>query len=133
MVNSKKIILVVSPHADDYKEPLTLPPQDPSPVFLQCVKNIEEMANYLESSRPHLILLDLQRFANEALMEIKKDDRLRAIPVVVFTEGQTEEEIRKGWLLGAASFLEKPKDPEDFMEIIRVLKQYWLELAELPV
>ena len=101
-------------------------------VFLDSVKNLEEMMGYLRASRPHLILLDLGRSSNQALMEIKKNTDLCAIPVVVFSEGQTESDIRKGWLLGAVSFLPKPEDPKDLMEMIGILKQYWLELVELP-
>jgi CheY-like chemotaxis protein len=81
---------------------------------------------------PALILLDLnlpKKDGWEVLSECKADPVLRAIPIVVFTTSQSEADIRRGYALGANSFVTKPFDLDDFQRAIELIENYWLKLS----
>jgi CheY-like chemotaxis protein len=108
------------------------------------VKDGEELLDYLHrrgdfnelnAPRPGVILLDLnmpRKDGREALKEIKSDDTLRNIPVVVFTTSKAEEDIYKSYQLGVNSFITKPVTFENLTEVMRTLGNYWFEIVELP-
>lgn len=108
------------------------------------VKDGEELMDYLhrrgdyadsEAPRPGVILLDLnmpRKDGREALREIKSDDTLRNIPVVVFTTSKAEEDIYKTYQLGVNSFITKPVTFDNLTEVMRTLGNYWFEIVELP-
>lgn len=84
---------------------------------------------------PGLILLDLnmpRMDGREALAEIKADPKLRMIPVVILTTSKTEEDMLKGYDLGAASYLTKPVTFEGLVDLMKALGRYWVEFVELP-
>lgn len=84
---------------------------------------------------PGLILLDLnmpKKDGRETLKEIKSDPALRAIPVVVLTTSNAEEDILRTYDLGTNSFIVKPVTFDKLVEIIRKVTQYWLEIVRLP-
>lgn len=84
---------------------------------------------------PGLILLDLnmpRMDGREALAEIKKDPALRRIPVVILTTSKTEEDMLRGYDLGAASYLTKPVTFDGLVELMQALGRYWIEFVELP-
>jgi two-component system, chemotaxis family, response regulator Rcp1 len=86
--------------------------------------------------RPDLILLDLnlpRKHGREVLAEIKADDRLRRIPVVVFTTAQSEEDIQAAYNLKANCCVPKPGDLDQFQKVVRSIGDFWLSVAELPV
>jgi CheY-like chemotaxis protein len=112
---------------------------------LRFVEDGEELMDYLyrrgkfadpaTSPRPALILLDLnmpRKDGREALEEIKKDPRFRAIRVVVLTTSQAEEDIIRTYNLSAASYITKPVTFEGLLDVIRTMGKYWLEIVELP-
>ena len=89
---------------------------------------------YENAPRPNLILLDLRLpkvSGMEVLAEIKKDERLRKIPVVVLTVSTNEEEMVRAYDSGAAGFLNKPAKPEDFERLLTTVWEYW-RIARLP-
>ncbi len=89
----------------------------------------------INSPRPGVILLDLnmpKKDGFEALAEIRSDPSLRQIPVVILTTSKTEEDIYKGYDLGANSFVTKPVSFEGLVSAMRALGQYWFEIVELP-
>lgn len=108
------------------------------------VKDGEELLDYLHASgdyegeavvRPGVILLDLnmpRKDGREALREIKSDDALRNIPVVVFTTSKAEEDIYRSYQLGVNSFITKPVTFENLMAVMQTLGRYWFEIVELP-
>jgi CheY-like chemotaxis protein len=108
------------------------------------VKDGEELMDYLHrrgdyaainAPRPGVILLDLnmpRKDGREALREIKSDDSLRNIPVVVFTTSKAEEDIYKTYQLGVNSFITKPVTFDNLTEVMRTLGNYWFEIVELP-
>lgn len=84
---------------------------------------------------PGLILLDLnmpRKDGREALGEIKHDPVLRAIPIIVLTTSNAEEDILRTYDLGTNSFIIKPVTFDKLVEIIRKVTQYWLEIVRLP-
>ncbi len=109
------------------------------------VKDGEELLDYLkcrgqwakkrECGRPGIILLDLnmpKKDGREALKEIKSDDELKDIPVVVFTTSKAEEDVYKSYQLGVNSFITKPVTFEGLLQVIQTLGKYWFEIVELP-
>ncbi|GAC21316.1 response regulator [Paraglaciecola arctica] len=112
---------------------------------LHCVEDGVELINYLKRQGkysdedkypwPSLILLDLnmpRKDGREALKEIKDDPELKAIPVVILTTSQQEEDMIKGYDLGAASFITKPVNFEGLVNLMKALGKYWIEFVELP-
>ncbi len=112
---------------------------------LYFVEDGEELMDYLkhrgkyaggvDAPRPGLILLDLnmpKKDGREALKEIKADPDLRCIPVVVLTTSKAEEDIVRSYDTGANSFITKPVTFEALVEVLKVLRKYWLEIVQLP-
>jgi two-component system, response regulator len=88
------------------------------------------------SPRPGVILLDLnmpKKDGFEALAEIRSDPTLRQIPVVILTTSKAEEDIYRGYDLGANSFVTKPVTFEGLVEAMSALGQYWFQIVELPI
>lgn len=84
---------------------------------------------------PSIILLDLNMpgtDGREVLADLKRSDDLRTIPVVVLTTSSDERDIENCYEIGANSYVRKPVDLEGFMNAIRLLKDYWLEIVILP-
>ena len=69
----------------------------------------------------------------EVLRRIKGDPRTRAIPVVVLTSSREERDIVESYQLGVNSYIVKPVDFDQFMEVVRQLGFYWLLLNQSPV
>jgi len=90
--------------------------------------------NYVQAPRPNLVLLDLylpKKHGLDVLNEIKKDEKLRKIPVIVFTVSTDEEEMVRAYDSGAAGFLQKPASPEEFERLLSTVWEYW-RIAKLP-
>jgi CheY-like chemotaxis protein len=84
---------------------------------------------------PGLILLDLnmpKKDGREALKEIKNEDHLRMIPVVVLTTSKAEEDILRTYDLGVSSFITKPVTFSSLVDVMKTLSKYWFEIVELP-
>ena len=85
--------------------------------------------------RPGIILLDLNlpgTDGREVLAEIKQDEQLKDIPVVVLTTSADELDIENCYRAGANSFVQKPVDLAGFVNAIQRLKDYWFEIVLLP-
>jgi CheY-like chemotaxis protein len=88
-----------------------------------------------DSPRPGIILLDLnmpKKDGREALAEIKADDSLRRIPIVVLTTSKDDADVLKTYDLGVSSFITKPVTFAGLVEVMRTWTQYWFEIVELP-
>src|SRR6266496_6130684 len=91
--------------------------------------------NYANAAQPDLILLDLnlpKMDGREVLAEIKADDRLKRIPVVILTTSQAEEDILKAYNLNANCYVTKPVDLDQFIKVVRTIKDFWLTIVKLP-
>lgn len=84
---------------------------------------------------PDLILLDLnmpKMNGKEALRAIRGSAEFAHLPVIFFTTSQAEQDIAASYKLGVNSYITKPGDFEGLVEVMRVLKAYWVEHASLP-
>jgi CheY-like chemotaxis protein len=87
------------------------------------------------SPRPDLILLDLnlpKKDGREVLAEIKADEKLRRIPVVVLTTSKAEQDILRTYDLHANCYITKPVDLEQFIAVVRSVEDFWLTVVKLP-
>jgi len=90
---------------------------------------------YVTAPVPDLILLDLNlpgRHGLEVLEEIKRDERLRTIPLIVISASDSPENVRRSYQLHANAFVPKPLDPEKFLEAVGSIEQFWLQVVKLP-
>jgi chemotaxis family two-component system response regulator Rcp1 len=90
---------------------------------------------YAAAPRPDLILLDLNMpgmDGREFLAQIKKDDRLRTIPIVILTTSDSEDDIAKSYQLHANCYLCKPVQLSAFEGLVKSLNDFWLTRARLP-
>jgi len=90
---------------------------------------------YEQTPRPDLIMLDLNLpkvSGREVLEKIKSNDALASIPVVVLTTSKAEEDILEAYELHANSFITKPVDWQQFMNVIRFIEDYWFTVVKLP-
>jgi chemotaxis family two-component system response regulator Rcp1 len=102
----------------------------------------EEAMNYLmrrgifaRAPRPDLILLDLalpKKDGREVLTELRAEETLSEIPVVVLTGSTDEADMAHAQLLQVESYLVKPVDLDKFLSVVRQLKQYWHQGVILP-
>jgi CheY-like chemotaxis protein len=89
----------------------------------------------VDAPRPGIILLDLnmpKKDGREALAEIKTDESLRRIPVVVLTTSNDEQDVLRSYDLGVNSFITKPVTFAGLVEAMSAWSRYWFELVELP-
>jgi chemotaxis family two-component system response regulator Rcp1 len=90
---------------------------------------------YKNAPRPDLIILDLnlpKKDGREVLAEIKADDNLKRIPVVILTISKAEEDILKTYNLHANCYITKPLDLNKFMEVVKSIEDFWLTIVLLP-
>ncbi len=112
---------------------------------LHVVGDGEELLDYLNrrgayedpasSPRPGLILLDLnmpKKDGREALSEIKANQDLRRIPVVVLTTSSAEEDIYRSYDLGVSGYITKPVSFAGLVDAMSQMGNYWFELVQLP-
>jgi CheY-like chemotaxis protein len=88
-----------------------------------------------DAPRPGIILLDLnmpKMDGREALAEIKADESLRRIPVVVLTTSKDEADVLSTYDLGVSSFITKPVTFGGLVDVMKTWTQYWFEIVELP-
>ena len=88
-----------------------------------------------QAPRPDLILLDLnlpKRDGREVLADIKADQDLKRIPVVVLTTSRAEEDVLRTYNLHANCFITKPIDLNQFMRVVQSIEDFWLTIVVLP-
>jgi chemotaxis family two-component system response regulator Rcp1 len=101
---------------------------------VQALALLRREGKYAGAVRPDLILLDLnlpRKGGREVLEEIKGDETLRHIPVVILTTSQAEQDILESYRLRANAYVTKPVDLEQFLRVVRSIEQFWLEIVKL--
>ena len=137
-----KTILLVEDNPDD--EALTLRALKKNNFLneVTVARDGQEALDYFfgegasERPAPTLVLLDLKLpkvDGLEVLRRIRTDPRTRLQPIVILTSSKEEQDIITGYGLGANSYIRKPVDFAQFMEVVRQLGLYWLVLNEPPV
>jgi two-component system, chemotaxis family, response regulator Rcp1 len=102
---------------------------------VEALAFLRQQGMYDKAATPHLILLDLnlpRKDGREVLAEIKADDKLKRIPVVVLTTSQDEQDIYKSYNLHANCYVTKPVDLEQFMTVVKSIEDFWLGIVMLP-
>lgn len=147
MNQDKKLLTILMADDDEDDRLLAKEAMAESRVLnsLQFVEDGVELISYLrgegkysdraEYPMPGLILLDLnmpKKDGREALRDIKADAALRRIPVVILTTSKAEEDMLRGYDLGAASYITKPVTFEALVDLMGALGRYWVEIVELP-
>jgi CheY-like chemotaxis protein len=113
---------------------------------LRCVCDGVELFEYLQKEgryagdrsapRPDIILLDLKMprmDGREVLTKIKSDPQLRRIPVLALTTSAADADISYSYDLGVNSFISKPTSFRKWVEILRIISDYWFGVVELPL
>ena len=98
-------------------------------AFLRCE------AKYADAPRPDLILLDLnlpKKNGHEVLAEVKSDENLKSIPVVILTTSKEEEDILKSYNLHANCYITKPIDLNQFNKVVHTIEEFWFTIVKLP-
>ena len=101
----------------------------------EAIHFLRRKGKYASALRPDLILLDLQlpkKNGREVLAEIKEDDDLRRIPVVILTTSSSEKDVFESYNLRANCYVTKPIDLDEFIDAVRKIEDFWLALVKLP-
>jgi CheY-like chemotaxis protein len=101
----------------------------------EALSYLRREGKYQDAVRPDLILLDLnlpRRDGREVLAEIKKDDVLGRIPVVVLTTSAADEDILRSYELHANAYVTKPVDFDRFIQVIRQIDEFFVSVVKLP-
>ena len=84
---------------------------------------------------PDIILLDLKMpklSGFEVLRRVRSDERTRMVPVIILSSSLEPQDLRKGYDLGANSYIRKPLDFTEFIDVVRNLETYWFVINQLP-
>jgi chemotaxis family two-component system response regulator Rcp1 len=90
---------------------------------------------YATAPRPDLILLDLnlpRKDGREVLREIKENQELKSIPVVILTTSASEADILRSYLLHANCYITKPVNLDGFLTVVKSIDNFWLSVVKLP-
>lgn len=102
---------------------------------VEALAFLKREGHYNDSPRPDIILLDLnlpRKSGREVLEEIKQDDVLKRIPVVVLTTSEDERDVMASYNLHANCYITKPVDLSQFITIVRNIKEFWFTIVRLP-
>jgi len=102
---------------------------------VEALAFLRKQGQYVSRPRPDLILLDLnlpKKDGREVLAEVKADDRLKGIPVVVLTTSRAEEDVVRTYNLHANAYITKPVDLKQFLGVIHAIEEFWLAVVTLP-
>lgn len=101
----------------------------------EALNFLYQRGKYTSAPRPDMILLDInmpKKNGVEVLAEIKQDDNLKRIPVIMLTTSKAEEDILKTYNYHANSYITKPVDVDKFIEVVKSLENYWFSMVKLP-
>jgi two-component system response regulator len=102
---------------------------------VEALSFLRKEGKYADAPHPDLILLDLnlpKKDGREVLAEIKADEHLKRIPVVVLTTSQSEEDILKAYELHANCYISKPVNLDQFIKVVQSIEAFWLTIVKLP-
>lgn len=102
---------------------------------MKAMAFLRQEGDYADVPRPDLVLLDLnlpRKDGREVLAEIKADESLGRIPVVILTVSRAEEDILKSYNLHANCYISKPFDMEQFVKVVKSIEDFWFSIVKLP-
>ena len=101
----------------------------------EALAYLRREGKYASAPLPDLVLLDLnlpKKDGREVLKEIKNDESLKRIPVVILTTSTAEQDILKTYDLHANCYINKPVDFDQFLTVVRAIENFWLTVVKLP-
>jgi CheY-like chemotaxis protein len=101
----------------------------------QALAYLRREDGFADALRPDLILLDLnlpRKDGREVLAEVKADEALRTIPIVVLTTSEAEEDVLRSYELHANAYVTKPVDFQCFVAIVRQIDEFFVSVVRLP-
>lgn len=96
---------------------------------------LRQVGEHSGAPRPDLIILDLnlpKKHGLEVLADVKGDEKLKLIPVLVMSTSNSPQDVARSYELHANCFVRKPKDLNMFSKVVNAIDHYWLEIATLP-
>lgn len=102
---------------------------------VEALEFLRRQGKHAKAPRPDIILLDLnlpKKDGREVLSEIKSDDKLKQIPVVVLTTSKAEEDVLRSYNLHANCYVTKPVDLDKFIMVVKSIDRFWLTVVTLP-
>src|SRR5699024_4985510 len=102
---------------------------------VEALRFLRREEEYAEAPRPHLILLDLnlpRKDGREVLEEVKSDEELAHIPVVVLTTSEAEEDVLRSYRLHANAYVPTPADFDQFIQVVRKTDDFFVTIVRLP-
>ena len=102
---------------------------------VEALEFLRRQGKHSAAPRPDIILLDLnlpKKDGREVLHEIKNDEKLKRIPVVILTTSKAEEDVLKSYNLHANCYVTKPVDLEQFIVVVKSIDMFWLTVVTLP-
>ncbi|MBF0108611.1 MAG: response regulator [Magnetococcales bacterium] len=101
----------------------------------EAMAYLRQQGRYAHAKRPDVVLLDLnlpRKDGREVLEEIKADPELKAIPVVILTTSQADEDILRTYRLHANCYITKPVDINQFFAVVKSVENFWFSVVKLP-
>jgi len=102
---------------------------------VEAMDFLKHQGKYKNAPRPDLIMLDLnlpRKDGREVLAEIKNDESLKIIPIIVLTTSRSDKDILQSYKLNANCYITKPVDFRQFMDVVRSIEKFWLSVVTLP-
>jgi chemotaxis family two-component system response regulator Rcp1 len=102
---------------------------------IEAMAFLNQEGKYSKAPRPDLILLDLnlpKKNGREVLADIKRDEDLRVIPVVILTSSKAEQDVVQSYKLHANCYVTKPVELDQFLNVIKDISEFWLMTVRLP-
>jgi len=102
---------------------------------VQALEFLRRQGAYASAPRPDLILLDLnlpRKSGREVLAEIKADESLKVIPVIILTTSNAHEDILQAYDLHANCYVVKPVGFENFLKAVQSIRNFWFSVVALP-
>lgn len=105
------------------------------PNGVEALDFLHQRGDYTDAPRPNLILLDVElpeMDGHELLETLTDDPKLGEIPVIVLSGSADSEAAARSYNLHANAYIQKPVDPDEFIDVVRDLENFWLEIVWLP-
>jgi CheY-like chemotaxis protein len=102
---------------------------------VQALEYLRKEGRFADEPTPDLILLDLnlpKKDGREVLAEVKADEALKRIPVVILTTSSAEADILRTYELRANCYITKPVDLDQFITVVKSIDDFWLAIVKLP-
>lgn len=102
---------------------------------VEAMDFLKREGKYVNETRPDIILLDLnlpKKDGRDVLKEIKLDENLKMIPVVILTTSKADQDVVNTYNLHANCYITKPVDLDQFITVIKSIEDFWFTIVKLP-